>query len=111
MDAGDGTADGDTLDVLVTLIEAYEAKHWPVDLPDPIEAIEVRMDQRDLTPKDLEPFIGSRGRVSEVLNRRRPLTLPMIRRLEAGLGIPARVLVQEPSRKKHVHPRSKGKRR
>ena len=63
MEAAKGTLDGDTLDILVTLIEAYEAKHWPVDLPDPIEAIEVRMDERDLKPRDLEPFIGSRGRV------------------------------------------------
>ena len=98
MDAETDTPDGDALEVLVTLIEAYEAKRWPIDLPDPIDAICLRMEQRHLRPKDLEPFLGSSGRVSEVLNRRRPLTLPMIRRLAYGLGISTRVLVQEPKR-------------
>jgi HTH-type transcriptional regulator/antitoxin HigA len=96
MAAEAGTPEGDTLDVMTTLIEAYEARRWAIDLPDPVEAIRERMAHRLLRPTDLEPFIGSSGRVSEVLNRRRPLTLPMIRRLERGLGIPARVLVQEP---------------
>ena len=96
MDAEPGTPEGDALDVLVTLIEVYEAKHWPINLPDPIEAIRFRMEQQHLRPKDLEPFLGSSGRVSEVLNRRRPLTLGMIRRLERGLGIPAPILIQEP---------------
>ena len=100
MDARADTPEGDLLDVLVTLIEAYEAKRWPIDLPDPIDAIHARMEQRRLQPRDLDPFLGSSGRVSEVLNRRRPLTLAMIRRLEHGLGIPARVLVQEPSPKR-----------
>ena len=95
MDAEPGTPEGDALDVLVTLIESYEAKHWPIDLPDPIEAIRFRMEQHHLRPKDLEPFLGSSGRVSEVLNRRRPLTLAMIRRLERGLGIPAPILIAE----------------
>lgn len=95
MDAQPDTPEGDLLDVLVTLIEAYEAKHWPIDLPDPIEAIRFRMEQQHLRPKDLEPFLGPSGRVSEVLNRRRPLTLGMIRRLERGLGIPARILIRE----------------
>jgi HTH-type transcriptional regulator / antitoxin HigA len=100
MDAGPGTPEGDTLDVLVTLIEAYEAKRWPVDLPDPIDAIQLRMEQRHLRPRDLVPVLGSSGRVSEVLNRRRALTLPMIRRLEQALAIPARILVQDPLRKR-----------
>ncbi|MBI2073815.1 MAG: transcriptional regulator [Gemmatimonadetes bacterium] len=95
MDAEPDTAEGDLLDVWVTLIEAYEAKRWPIDLPDPIEAIRFRMEQQHLRPKDLEPFLGPSGRVSEVLNRRRPLTLGMIRRLERGLGIPARILIRE----------------
>ena len=95
MDAEPDTPEGDALDILVTLIEAYEVRRWPIKLPDPIEAIRFRMEQQRLRPRDLEPYIGTRGRVSEVLNRRRPLTLGMIRRLERGLGIPARILVQE----------------
>lgn len=95
MDAKPNTREGDALDVLVTLIEAYEAKHWAIDLPDPIDAIRARMTQKQLRAKDLEPFLGGSGRVSEVLNRRRPLTLAMIRRLQEGLDIPVRVLVQE----------------
>jgi HTH-type transcriptional regulator/antitoxin HigA len=96
MDAEPDTPEGDALDVLVTLIQAYEAKRWPIDPPDPIEAIRARMEQQRLRPKDLEPFLGTSGRVSEVLNRRRPLTLAMIRRLERGLGIPAHILIREP---------------
>ncbi len=95
MEAEPDTPEGDTLDVLVTLIEAYEAKRWFIESPDPIEAIRFRMEQQHLRPKDLEPFLGSSGRVSEVLNRRRSLTLAMIRRLERGLGIPARILIRE----------------
>lgn len=95
MDAAPGTPEGERLDVLVTLIEAYEARHWAIDAPDPIEAIRVRMEQKNLRQRDLIPMIGSRGRVSEVLNRKRPLTLPMIRRLSKGLGIRADVLIQE----------------
>jgi HTH-type transcriptional regulator/antitoxin HigA len=95
MDAQFGTPEGDHLDVLVTLIEAYEARHWPVPAPDPLEAIRVRMEQRNLSSRDLEPMIGSRGRVSEVLSRKRALTLPMIRRLAKGLDLPADVLIQE----------------
>jgi HTH-type transcriptional regulator/antitoxin HigA len=95
MDAQFGTPEGDHLDVLVTLIEAYEARHWPIPAPDPIEAIRVRMEQRNLSSRDLEPMIGSRGRVSEVLSRKRALTLPMIRRLAKGLDLPADVLIQE----------------
>lgn len=104
MDAEPDTPAGDTLEVLVTLIETYEAKHWPIGLPDPIDAIHLRMEQRHLQPKDLIPVFGSSGGVSEVLNRRRALTLPMIRRLERELKIPARVLVQEPSRRRSGKP-------
>jgi HTH-type transcriptional regulator / antitoxin HigA len=100
MDAEADTPAGDALEVLVTLIEAYEAKRWPIDLPDPIDAIRVRMEQYHLRPRDLEPYLGSSGRVSEVLNRRRPLTLAMIRKLNQSLRIPARVLVQEPAGKR-----------
>lgn len=90
-----GTPQGDLLDVLVTLVQAYEAKHHPIPPPDPVDAIRFRMEQQGLRPRDLEPFIGSRGRVSEVLNRKRGLTLLMIRRLTEGLGITAEVLVRE----------------
>jgi HTH-type transcriptional regulator / antitoxin HigA len=92
--ADPGTLDGDRVDVLVTLIEAYEARHFPIDQPDPITAIEFMMEQKGLTRRDLEGAIGSRGRVSEVLTRKRPLTLPMVRQLSALLHIPAEVLVQ-----------------
>jgi HTH-type transcriptional regulator/antitoxin HigA len=89
-----GTPKGDRLDVLITLTEAYEEQHHPMGAPDPIEAIKFRMEQQGLTPKDLEPLIGSRTRVAEVLGRKRGLTLAMIRRLHAQLGIPAEILVQ-----------------
>jgi HTH-type transcriptional regulator/antitoxin HigA len=89
-----GTADADRLEVMVTLTEAYEEKHYAIPLPDPVEAILYHMESRGLPRRDLEPFIGSRGRVSEVLNRRRPLTMEMIRKLHDGLGIPAEVLIQ-----------------
>lgn len=88
------TPDGDRLDVLSTLVQVYEAKHYPITLPDPIEAIKFRMEQAGLTAKDLEPMIGQRNRVYEVLNRKRSLTLPMIRRLHQDLGIPAENLIQ-----------------
>ncbi|WP_269498270.1 helix-turn-helix domain-containing protein [Castellaniella sp. S9] len=92
-----GTPDGDRLDVLSTLVQAYEAKAFPIDLPDPVEAIKFRMEQAGLTVKDLEPMIGQRNRVYEVLNRKRSLTLPMIWRLHKGLGIPAENLIQPPA--------------
>ena len=92
-----GTPEGDRLDVLATLIEAYENAHYSMDPPDPIEAIKFRMEQQGLTRKDLEPLIGSRTRVAEVLNRKRNLSIGMIRRLHERLGIPAEVLIQ-PSR-------------
>ncbi len=85
---------GDRLEVLTTLIEAFEEKHYPIPLPDPVEAILYYIETRGLSIRDLEPFIGSRARVSEVLNRKRPLTLGMIRKLHSGLGIPAEVLIQ-----------------
>jgi len=94
MDAKSGSADGDLLDVLVTLVEKYEEKHHAIDAPDPISAIEFIMEQRDLERKDMEEYIGSRARVSEVLNHKRKLTLPMIRRLNIGLGIPAEILIR-----------------
>jgi HTH-type transcriptional regulator/antitoxin HigA len=89
------TPKGERLDVLVTLIEAYERKHFPMDLPDPIEAIRFRMEQMKLAPKDLVPMIGQINRVYEVLNGKRPLTLQMIRRLHRELGIPAESLIRE----------------
>jgi HTH-type transcriptional regulator / antitoxin HigA len=95
MGARMNTLEGDRLDVLATLVEAWEEKHWPIDLPDPVKAILFAMEQRELTRRDLEPYIGSRARVAEVLNYKRALTLPMIRRLHQGLGIPAEVLIAE----------------
>jgi HTH-type transcriptional regulator / antitoxin HigA len=93
-DADPGTSEGDVVDVLTTLIEAYEAEHFPIAAPDPIAAIQFMMDQKGLTRRDLEPAIGSRGRVSEVLSRKRPLTLPMVRALSSLLDIPTDVLAQ-----------------
>jgi HTH-type transcriptional regulator/antitoxin HigA len=95
--ARSGTPDGDRLDVLATLIEAYETRFHPIDPPDPIEAILFRMEQQGLTRKDLEPLIGTRARVAEVLNRKRGLSIEMIRRLNEELGISADVLIR-PSR-------------
>lgn len=86
--------EGERLDVLVTLVEAYERKHYPMDLPDPVEAIKFIMDQRGLTVKDLEPMIGRPNRVYEVLNRRRSLTIKMIWKLNRELGIPAESLIK-----------------
>ncbi len=94
-----GTRDGDRLDVLATLIDAYEAEHYPMDPPDPIEAIKFRMAQQELTRRDLEELIGTRTRIAEVLNRKRGLSIGMIRRLHERLGISAEVLIR-PSRKK-----------
>ena len=95
MDAKANTVAGDRLDVLVTLIEAYEKKHFPLDLPDPVEAIKFQMDQKSLTPKDLMPMIGRLNRVYEVLNRKRPLTLKIIWKLHRGLNIPAESLIRQ----------------
>ncbi|HEY1710517.1 MAG TPA: helix-turn-helix domain-containing protein [Rhizomicrobium sp.] len=99
--AKSGTPDGDRLDVLATLIDAYEAEHYPMDPPDPIEAIKFRMESQGLTRKDLEPMIGTRTRVAEVLNRKRSLSISMIRELHQQLGISAEVLIQ-PSRRANV---------
>ena len=93
MDAEPGTTEGDELDVLVTLVEAYEDRHFPIADPDPVAAIEFRMEQMGLSRKDLEPVLGSRGRVSEVLNGRRALSIQMIRRLNRELGIPLESLI------------------
>ena len=94
-DPSPDTPEGERLDVLSTLIEAYERKHYPIDLPDPVEAIKFRMDQAGLSVKDLEPMIGQPNRVYEMLNHKRPLTLRMIRNLNKGLGISAQVLIAE----------------
>ncbi len=94
MDAKRGTPEGDRLDVLVTLVEAWEAKHYPIDLPDPVAAIKYHMEQQGWAPKDLVPYIGNRNRVYEVLNRKRPLTRKMVWRLHRGLGIPAESLIK-----------------
>jgi HTH-type transcriptional regulator/antitoxin HigA len=99
MDARRGTPEGDRLDVLVTLVEAWETRHYPIDLPDPVEAIKYHMEQKGLGPRDLVPFIGSRNRVYEVLNHKRPLTLRMVWRLHSGLGIPAESLIKMPEEK------------
>ena len=93
-----GTRDGDRVDVLATLIDAYEAEHYSMDPPDPIEAIKFRMEQQGLTRRDLEEIIGTRSRIAEVLNRKRGLSVGMIRRLHERLGISAEVLIR-PSRK------------
>ncbi len=90
------TPEGEKLDVLTTLVEAYEAKHFPMDLPDPVEAIKFEMDRRGLTVKDLEPLIGKSNRVYEILNYKRSLSLKMIWKLHEGLGIPAESLIKPP---------------
>src|ERR1700719_4673572 len=98
--AKSGTPKGDRLDVLATLIDAYETRHYPMDPPDPIEAIQFRMEQQGLTRKDLEPMIGTRARVAEVMSRKRSLSISMIRRLHAKLGISADVLIRPSQRSK-----------
>ena len=100
--AAPDTFDGDCLDVLLALVEVYEARHHPVGPPDPVDAILFRMEQGGLERKDLEPYLGHRGRVSEVLNRKRPLTLQMIRKLWKGLHIPLESLIQN-SDDRHKH--------
>ncbi|MBE0490247.1 MAG: helix-turn-helix domain-containing protein [Halomonas sp.] len=91
-----GTEEGDRFEILMTLVEAFEARHFPVDLPDPIEAIKFRMEQEGLTAKDLEPAIGRRNRVYEILNGKRNLTLAMVWRLHEMFGIPAESLIRPP---------------
>ncbi|EJH57620.1 helix-turn-helix family protein [Vibrio cholerae HC-46B1] len=90
------TVEGEKLDILVTLVETYEAKHFPMDLPDPVEAIKFEMERKGLTVKDLEPMIGKSNRVYEILNHKRSLTLKMIWKLHEGLGIPAESLIKPP---------------
>ncbi len=92
--AKSGTPKGDRLDVLATLIDAYETQHYPMDPPDPIDAIQFRMEQQGLTRKDLEPLIGTRARVAEIMTRKRNLSIDMIRRLHEQLGISAEVLIR-----------------
>ena len=94
-DAKPGTAKGDELDLLVMLVEAYEDKVYPIELPDPIAALRFRMEQEGLRPKDLVPFIGNKSKVSEVLSGKRPLSLPMIRKLVSALHLPAEVALRE----------------
>ena len=93
-DARPDSPNGDILDILTTLVEDYEGKHYPVLPPDPIDAIVYHLESRGLSRNDLLPYIGSRARVAEILNRRRPLTVTMIRRLHDGLGISADILIQ-----------------
>jgi HTH-type transcriptional regulator/antitoxin HigA len=95
MTAKRNTPEGDRLDILVTLVEAYEARHFPLDLPDPVEAIKFVMEQRNLAVKDLVPYIGQPNRVYEVLNHKRPLTMAMVWKLHKGLGIPAESLIKQ----------------
>lgn len=96
MTAEPDTSEGEKLDVIVTLIEAYEAKHFPMELPDPVEAIKFEMERKGLTEKDLEPMIGESTRVYEILNHKRSLILKMIWNLHEGLGIPAESLIKPP---------------
>jgi HTH-type transcriptional regulator/antitoxin HigA len=94
-DAPDGSPEADQLEVLSMLVEAYEKTAYPIQAPDPIDFLNYVMEMRGLNRKDLEPYLGPRGRVSDILNRVRPLTLEMIRRLATGLGLPATVLIQD----------------
>jgi HTH-type transcriptional regulator / antitoxin HigA len=96
MHAEADTPEGERLDLLATLVEAYERQRYPLDYPDPIEAIKFCMEQQGLAPKDLEPMMGRSNRVYEILSRKRPLTLKMIWRLHRGLGIPAESLIKPP---------------
>ena len=95
-DSEEGTAEGDRLDILITLVDAYEQINHPIYPPDPVAAIEFHMDQNELTRADLEAYIGTRARVSEVLNRKRGLSIEMIRNLHEGLGIPLESLIARP---------------
>ncbi len=95
MTARANTPEGDELDILVTLVEAYEAKHYAIDAPDPIAAIQHRMEALGMERKDLEPLLGSKSRVSEVLNRKRKLTMEMVRNLHENMQIPAEALIQD----------------
>jgi len=107
MHARPGSPEGERLDVLATLVEAYERKHFPMDLPDPVAALQFRMEQSGLAPKDLVPMIGQLNRVYEILSRKRPLTLAMIRALHDKLGIPSELLIREPVAEYRVSGRGK----
>ena len=109
MGAKFGTPEGDELDVLATLVDAYEEKRFPMDAPDPVTAIQFRMEQQGLTRKDLEPMIGSRARVSEVMTGKRGLTLAMVRRVRSGLGISADLLVGEEKKRIPMRPHGRTK--
>ena len=100
MDAAAGTSEGDRLEVLVTLVEAYEARHWAIDPPDPIDAIRFRLEQRGLSRSYLQKILGSSGRVSEIMNRKRPLSIEMMRRLHEELNIPADSFLRRPPTKR-----------
>ncbi len=95
MSAKANSPEGDELDVLVTLVEAYEARHYKVEAPDPIAAIQHRMEAMGMERKDLEPFLGSKSRVSEIMNRKRKLTMEMVRNLHAGMQLPAEALIRD----------------
>jgi HTH-type transcriptional regulator / antitoxin HigA len=99
------------LELWSLLVEKYEEEHFPIEAPDPIEAIRFRMEQEELTPADLQPYLQSKSKVSEVMNRKRPLSLSMIRALHKGLKIPAEVLVQEPAAAYHAAPKKTGRRK
>lgn len=104
LDAQPGTPEGDRLDVLVTLVEAYEAKHIPIPKPDdPVQVLEYYLESRGLSRADLIPFLGSKERVSEVFNKKRGLSLEMIRKLHAGLGIPAELIIGKTSVRSNAH--------
>ena len=107
MNAAPDSPEGDELDVLATLVDAYEAKHHAIDAPDPVTAIQFRMEQQQLSRKHLEPLIGSRARVSEVLTGKRPLTLEMVRRVKGGLGISADLLILPAPALDRNHPGSR----
>ncbi|RJR52027.1 MAG: ImmA/IrrE family metallo-endopeptidase [Desulfobacteraceae bacterium] len=96
MDAKEGSPEADELELLSTLVEMYEERHFPMDRPDPVDAVKFRIEQMGLKPRDLIPLLGSRSKVSEVLNRKKPLSLTMMRNLHKSLGIPAEVLLQKP---------------
>ena len=102
-EAPDGSPEADRLEILAILVELYEKTHFPIEAPDPVAFIEYIMDSRGLARKDLEPFIGPRGRVADILNRTRPLTMTMIRRLTSGLNLPVEVLIQPYPLREFVH--------
>jgi HTH-type transcriptional regulator/antitoxin HigA len=110
MNATPNSSEGDELDVLATLVDAYETKHHAIDAPNPIAAIQFRMQQQQLSRKDLEPYIGSRARVSEVLTGKRSLTLEMVRRVKSGLGISADLLIAATPAKTHRYSASRADR-